>query len=255
MGVKADFVVRRARIRTLWAECPFAEALAAWRGRILAIGRDEEIRDLIGPGTRVLDAGGATVLPGFHDAHCHILLFGLSLVEVNAREARTIADIVETVAAHARRTPPGRWIRGGGYNENKLRERRHPTRYDLDPVSPEHPVWLLHVSGHMGVANSRALALAGITRETPDPPGGRIVRDAAGEPTGLLLETAQELIKRVLPLTPWRKPGRRWRRRAGGWRPRASPRPRTPGRGGSHRRSSGPIRRRWRRGCCPSGSG
>lgn len=199
MGVKADFVVRRARIRTLWAERPFAEALAAWRGRILAIGRDEEIKDLIGPGTRVLDAGGATVLPGFHDAHCHILLFGLSLVEVNAREAGTIADIVETVAAHARRTPPGRWIRGGGYNENKLRERRHPTRYDLDPVSPEHPVWLLHVSGHMGVANSRALALAGITRETPDPPGGRIVRDAAGEPTGLLLETAQELIKRVLP--------------------------------------------------------
>ncbi len=199
MSMKADFVVRHARIRTMWDELPFAEALAAWRGRILAVGRDEEIADLIGPGTRVLDAGGGVVLPGFHDAHCHILLFGLSLVEVNVRGATTIAEIVEAVAAHAHRTPPGRWIRGGGYNENKLQERRHPTRHDLDPVSPHHPVWLSHVSGHMGIANSRALAIAGITRETPDPPGGRIVRDAEGEPTGLLLETAQELIKRVLP--------------------------------------------------------
>ncbi|GBD08564.1 N-substituted formamide deformylase [Candidatus Thermoflexus japonica] len=199
MGIQADFVVRNARIRTLSESLPFAEALAAWRGRILAVGREEEIAPLIGPGTRVLDADGGTVLPGFHDAHCHILLFGLSLVEVNLREAQTIAEVAAAVAAHVHRTPPGKWIRGGGYNENKLRERRHPTRHDLDPVSPQHPVWLSHISGHMGVANSQALAIAGITRETPDPPGGRIVRDADGEPTGLLLETAQELVKRVLP--------------------------------------------------------
>ncbi|WP_322797930.1 amidohydrolase, partial [Thermoflexus sp.] len=199
MDVKADFVVRNARIRTLWDKLPFAEALAAWQGRILAVGRNAEIADLIGPDTQVLDAGGATVLPGFHDAHCHILLFGLSLVEVNVREARTITEVVEAVAAHARKIPPGRWIRGGGYNENKLQERRHPTRHDLDPISPHHPVWLSHISGHMGVANSQALSIAGITRETPDPPGGQIVRDVNGEPIGLLLETAQELIKRVLP--------------------------------------------------------
>jgi predicted amidohydrolase YtcJ len=199
MMVRADFVVRGGRIYTLDPVNPRAEALAAWRGRILAVGRAAEIEGLIGPGTRVLDAGGGTVLPGFHDAHCHILLFGLSLVEVNLREATRIAEVVEAVAAHAARIPPGRWIRGGGYNENKLAERRHPTRYDLDPVSPHHPVWLSHISGHMGVANSLALERAGITRETPDPPGGRIVRDEGGEPTGVLLETAQELIKRVLP--------------------------------------------------------
>jgi len=197
--VRADFVVRGGRIYTLDPVNPWAEALAAWRGRILAVGRAAEIEGLIGPGTGVLDARGATVLPGFHDAHCHILLFGLSLVEVNLREATRIAEVVEAVAAHAARIPPGRWIRGGGYNENKLAERRHPTRHDLDPVSLHHPVWLSHISGHMGVANSLALERAGITRETPDPPGGRIVRDEGGEPTGVLLETAQELIKRVLP--------------------------------------------------------
>jgi len=110
-----------------------------------------------------------------------------------------VAEVVRVVASHVQKTPPGRWIRGGGYNDNLLAERRHPTRHDLDPVSPHHPVWLYHVSGHMGVANTRALELAGVTRDTPDPPGGRVVRDEAGEPTGLLLETAQDLVKRVLP--------------------------------------------------------
>ena len=196
--MRADLVVR-GRIHTLDPDSPQAGALAAWRGRVLAVGREEEVLSLAGPGTRVLDARGATVLPGFHDAHCHVLLFGLSLVEVNVRQASSVAEVVQAVASHVQKTPPGRWIRGGGYNDNLLAERRHPTRHDLDPVSPHHPVWLYHVSGHMGVANTRALELAGITRDTPDPPGGRVVRDEAGEPTGLLLETAQDLVKRALP--------------------------------------------------------
>lgn len=197
--MEADFVLRAGRVYTFDPSNPTAEALASWRGRILAVGSDHEIAPLIGSATRVLDASGATVVPGFHDAHCHVLLFGLSLVEVNVRGATTIAGIVEAVAEHARKTPPGKWIRGGGYNDNVLAERRHPTRHDLDPVSSSHPVWLYHVSGHMGVANTRALELAGIGRETSDPPGGRIVRDETGQPTGLLLETAQDLVKRVLP--------------------------------------------------------
>ncbi len=195
----ADLVVWGARVHTLDPACPQAEALAAWRGRLVAVGRREDVLPLVGPGTRVLDARGATVLPGFHDAHCHVLLFGLSLVGVNVRHATSVAEVVQAVASRAQKIPPGEWIRGGGYNDNALAERRHPTRQDLDPVSPHHPVWLFHISGHMGVANTRALSLAGITRDTPDPPGGRIVRDEAGEPTGLLLETAQDLIKRVLP--------------------------------------------------------
>lgn len=198
-GLKADFVVRGGRILTLDRDNTVAQALAALHGRIVAVGSNQEVSDLIGLATRVVDLAGETVIPGFHDAHCHILLFGLSLVEVNARPATTIAGVVEAVARHVAETPPGKWVRGGGYNENKLAEGRHPARHDLDPASPHHPVWLVHISGHMGVANSRALEMAGITRDTPDPEGGHIARDEHGEPTGLLQETAQELVKRVLP--------------------------------------------------------
>ncbi len=195
----ADLLFRRGRIVTLDPAHPTASAMAVRDGKVVALGTEEEVAGLAGPGTRVVDLEGCAVLPGFHDAHCHVLLFGLSLVEVNLREASCVRDVVDAVAARVARTAAGGWIRGGGYNENKLVERRHPTRTDLDPVSPEHPVYLLHVSGHMGVANSRALALAGITAQTPDPPGGVIDRDPRGEPTGVLKETAQELIKRVLP--------------------------------------------------------
>jgi hypothetical protein len=194
-----DAVYLRGRVYTLAGQRPSAEALAVWRGRVVAVGAEQEVPSVAGPHTEVVDLEGGTVLPGFHDAHCHILLFGLSLVEVSLRGCRSVAEVVQRVAERARELGPGRWVRGGGYDQNLLAERRHPTRQDLDPVSPHNPVWLYHVSGHMGVANSRALELAGITAGTPDPPGGRVVRDEGGEPTGLLLETAQDLVKRVLP--------------------------------------------------------
>ncbi len=195
----ADRAFRHGQFITLDPAQPTAQALAVRDGKIVAVGSDDDIASLIGPGTTVVDLDGCTVVPGFHDAHCHILLFGLSLVEMNARAAATIAEAVEAVAAHVQQATSGQWIRGGGYNENKLAERRHLTRADLDPVSPHNPVFLSHVSGHMAVANSRALALAGITRDTPDPAGGVIERDERGEPTGLLKETAQELIRKILP--------------------------------------------------------
>ncbi|MDQ7850201.1 MAG: amidohydrolase [Armatimonadota bacterium] len=195
----ADRFFRRGRIITLDPDRPEAQSLAVREGKVVAVGMDEDLSGLAGPSTEIVDLEGRTVVPGFHDAHCHVLLFGLSLIEVNVRAATCINDIVTAVASRAAQYPHGEWIRGGGYNENKLAERRHPTRHDLDPASPDHPVWLIHVSGHMGVANSRALGLAGITRHTPDPPGGVIDRGAGGEPTGVLKETAQELVKRVLP--------------------------------------------------------
>jgi predicted amidohydrolase YtcJ len=195
----ADCVFRHGHIRTLDPATPVAEALAVRDGRIVAVGTDREMAELAGPGTRFTDLGGCTVVPGFHDAHCHILLFGLSLTEVNVRGAPAIAAIAEAVAARAGRQPRDTWIRGGGYNQDKLAEQRHPTRADLDLAAPDHPVFLSHISGHMAVANSRALATAGIDAATPNPPGGVIERDAQGAPTGLLLETAQELVKRVLP--------------------------------------------------------
>jgi predicted amidohydrolase YtcJ len=195
----ADHVFGHGHIRTLDPAVPVAQALAVRDGRIVAVGTDRAMGELAGPGTRFADLGGCTVVPGFHDAHCHILLFGLSLTEVNVRGAPAIVPIVEAVAERARRQPRGQWIRGGGYNQDKLAERRHPTRAHLDLAAPDHPVFLSHISGHMAVANSRALEAAGIGTATPNPPGGIIERDAEGAPTGLLLETAQELVKRVLP--------------------------------------------------------
>lgn len=195
----ADALFHHGHLITLDPACPTAQALAVYGGRIVAVGSDADLAPLAGPRTRVVDLEGGWVVPGFHDAHCHILLFGLSLVEVNVRQARTIPEVVAAVAAHAAKVPPGHWIRGGGYNENKLAEGCHPTRHDLDPVSPSNPVFLSHISGHIAVVNSQALRLAGVTRYTPNPVGGVIVRDEHGEPTGLLKETAQELAKRVLP--------------------------------------------------------
>ncbi|HUS13995.1 MAG TPA: amidohydrolase, partial [Chloroflexia bacterium] len=195
----ADRIFRHGQIITLDPARPTAEALAVRGGRIVAVGTNEQMAELAGPGTRFSDLGGCTVVPGFHDAHCHILLFGLGLTEVNVREATSIGAIAEAVAQRALKTPRGEWIRGGGYNQNKLAEQRHPARADLDLVAPHNPVFLSHVSGHMAVVNSHALELGGIHAGAPDPAGGVIERDKQGEPTGLLLETAQELIKRLLP--------------------------------------------------------
>ena len=198
-GLRPDAIFVNGNVLTLDARSRRVEAVAALGGRIVAVGTTREIRALAGPRTRRHDLGGATMIPGFNDAHCHVLAFGLSLLQVNLKPATRIADVVTAVAGAARKTGAGRWVRGHGYNDNKLTEQRHPTRGDLDPVAPAHPVWLQHTSGHMGVASSLALRAAGITRDTPDPQGGAIERDAAGEPTGLLKETAQQLVTAAIP--------------------------------------------------------
>lgn len=200
--LSADSIFRNGHIITLDPAKPLAQALAVRKGKIVAVGTNDEVSELAGHDTHLINLDGYTVVPGFHDAHCHILLFGLSLTELNVREAETIREILERVRQRAQETYGDRgreWIRGGGYNENKLRENRHPTGAELDAVAPGRPVFLSHVSGHMAVASSRALEIAGIAAGTPDPEGGIIERDEHGVPTGLLKETAQELVKRVLP--------------------------------------------------------
>ena len=179
-----------------------ASCVAVTQGRIAAVGRAEDVLPLAGPGTRVVSLDGATLLPGFHDAHCHVLGFGLSLAMVSLADARTIPDLVQSLQVRADAGNAGRetWIRGRGYSQNVLAERRHPTRHDLDAVAGGTPyVLITHASGHAVCVNSRVLQLAGITRETSDPPGGTIVRDEAGEPTGVLLETAVDLAYGVAP--------------------------------------------------------
>ncbi len=174
-----------------------AQSVAIAQGRIVAVGRGADMENLAGPDTRIVNLQGATLLPGFHDAHCHVLGFGLTLAMVSLSGAGTISEIVSRMQAVA---GEGTWLRGRGYDQNVLAEQRHPVRQDLDSITGGRPyVVLTHASGHAVAVNSRVLQLAGITRETPNPPGGTIVRDGAGEPTGVLLETAVNLAYAVFP--------------------------------------------------------
>jgi len=190
-------------IHTIDPHYPRPEAvLTSDDGRIRAVGSLAEVEAAAPAGTRRIDLAGRTLIPGFNDAHVHIWKLGLLLtrqVVANKAAAPTIPAIVERFRAKAAALPAGTWITGRGYNEADLPESRHPTRYDLDAAIPDHPVALTRTCGHMIVANSLALKLAGITASTPNPPGGVIVRDEGGEPTGLLQETAMGLMMKVIP--------------------------------------------------------
>lgn len=166
-------------------------------GTIAGIGGDE----FVARSDVVVDLEGATVAPGFIDPHVHA--FGCAIDELTVSclppSVETIATIRDRLADRARTLSPGVWVVGAGYDDARLREARHPSREDLDDAAPDHPVFLTRVCGHMSVANSRALELAGVDDSTPDPEGGSIVRDANGRATGLLLEQAQSLVKDVMP--------------------------------------------------------
>lgn len=199
--VQADCIFTGGVVLPMTAPEARAQAIAIGSGRVLAVGSDAEIEVLAGPGTQRVALHGRCVVPGFIDAHNHMLGFGQTLRQIDLQNppARSIAAIIERVRQAVTPLPPGTWAIGHGYDQNKLAEGRHPTREELDRAAPAHPLILGHTSGHMLVANSLALARAGITRETPDPPGGRIVRDAAGEPTGLVQELAQPLLRNAVP--------------------------------------------------------
>lgn len=190
-------------IHTLDSATPQTEALlTGGDGRILAVGQLADVEGVAQPGTVRIDLGGRALIPGLNDAHVHIWKMGLLLTtQVDARRALApdIPAIVQRFRQRAQSLPPGTWITGRGYNEAELPEGRHLSRADLDAASPDHPIALTRTCGHMIVANTRALVLAGITAETADPPGGVIVRDSAGQPTGLLQETAMGLLNRALP--------------------------------------------------------
>jgi predicted amidohydrolase YtcJ len=175
---------------------PEVEAVAVEDERITMVGTLAELREQLGGVYREVDLAGATVLPGFIDAHHHVMALGYwrSQIDCSYPSVTSIVQIVEQVRVRAAGTAPGEWIFGRGYDDNKLRERRHLTRADLDAASPANPVLIRNASGHMSVVNSRALDDAGITSSTPVPQGGKVVLGADGEPTGLLQETAQELL-------------------------------------------------------------
>jgi predicted amidohydrolase YtcJ len=202
MTAHAELVIQNGTIHTLDTAHPTAEAIAIRAGKILAVGSFEEIDHLTHANTRRIDLAGRTLIPGFNDAHLHLWKLGLLLTTMlDARAAATpsIAAITQAFKARAANTPAGVWITGRGYHENTVTEGRHPNRHDLDAASTDHPLHLIHTSAHAAVVNTRALELAGITRDTPNPPGGEIVRDEHGEPTGLLLETAMGKIAAIQP--------------------------------------------------------
>ena len=201
-----DLVLANANVLTLHAPRPRAWLVAVRDGRVVALGEREDLTALRGRGTRVVDCGGATLLPGFEDAHMHLLALAsrLAAVDCGPEEAPTIEALVERVAAAAARTPQGEWVRAAGYDEVLLAEGRHPTRHDLDRATPHHPVRLDHRTGHACVLNSLALRLLGVTAATPDPAQGVIQRDEAGEPTGVLLELSDWVSGRM---APWRRGG------------------------------------------------
>jgi len=199
----ADLVVRNANVITMDPVQPRAELVAVRDGKVWLVGSNDLLGDIQGGHTRVIDCQGKTLVPGFNDSHCHIFSFIRKLlsIDLSSPAVRSIADIKEAIALQISKTPPGQWITATDYNEFYLAEKRHPNRWDIDEVAPDHPVVVSHRSLHACVLNSRALALAGINRETPEPPGARIERDLTdGEPNGILYEMLGIIREQVMPL-------------------------------------------------------
>jgi predicted amidohydrolase YtcJ len=191
---KADIVVRGGRFHTMDDRIAQAEAMAVRGDRIIAVGRASDIEGLIGASTRVIDARGLTVTPGFIDAHSHPMMANEAVsVDVNVR---TISEVQTLLAGQADRTPPGRWVQAHMYDDTKFEERRPLNRDDIDMVVQSHPVMVRHRGGHTGVVNSRAFEVAGVDDSTPDPEGGRYFRED-GRLTGKVAEHAMDTFERV----------------------------------------------------------
>ncbi len=195
----ADLILARGRIRTLGRTGlkPHSH-LAIAGGKVIACG-GREVMGLRGQRTRVADLAGSSVLPGFNDAHAHVVYYGLTRFAADLGDARGIDDILERLKDHARTLQPGEWQLGMGYRTDELTERRQPHRTELDRVTGERPAFIDERGGHARVANSAALAAAGVTADTPNPQGGRIGRDLNGSPNGLLLESAMRVVADVQP--------------------------------------------------------
>src|SRR5437016_913261 len=196
-----DLVVFNAKVYTMDATTPIAAALATKAGRFVAVGSTADIRALVGKRTQSLDAKQMTIVPGFIDCHNHAggttLLYEVLVGNPFEVEFVTIASIVDKLKAKTRALPPGTWIDGYFHDDTKLKDKRPLTTHDLDQVSTEHPVVVHHRGGHTSFYNSKALELAGITKTTPNPPGGTFDKDANGELNGRVTDRARNALNRV----------------------------------------------------------
>lgn len=193
---QAGLVLAGGRVVTCDRRRPSAEAVGVRDGRIVSVGETAAVRAAMGPETTEIDLAGRTLVPGFIDAHNHFLSTAESFSAIDARDpsVHSTADLMALVDAAAERTEPGRWVRGFGMDFTRFPDGKPPTRWDLDEVTREHPVVILHVSGHYALVNSRALEARGIGDDIRDPVGGSFERDEAGRPTGLLRDTATNLV-------------------------------------------------------------
>jgi predicted amidohydrolase YtcJ len=199
-GVVADIVFTNGKIWTVNKAQPEAEAIAVWGERILAIGKNEDVKPLIGPKTRVIDLKQKRVLPGFHDSHAHLLGGGIRASQVALKDAKDEAEFGKLLAEFDKKLPPGRWLLGGNWDHDRAFNGELPTAAMLDKYVKDRPVFLTRYDGHMALANTSALKMAGITAATPDPPGGVIYRKpGTKEPTGLLRDKAMSLVAWLLP--------------------------------------------------------
>jgi predicted amidohydrolase YtcJ len=194
----ADLVLVNGTVLTVDRSDSVAQAVAITAGKIVAVGTTADIKRRIGDRTQVIDLAGRTATPGLIDTHCHFQE-NLDQIELGDPSIKSVADVIARVRERAATAKPGEWVRGRGWDEGKLAERRYIYAADLDKAAPANPVWLTHTTGHYGVGNTLALKLAGVTRETKDPPAGTIDRDADGRPTGVMKEAATGLVTRLIP--------------------------------------------------------
>jgi len=195
----ADLVVLNARVYTADVNRPVAEAFAVRGGRIAFVGSSRGALALVGPRTERLDLAGRTVIPGMVDAHAHLLGLGQALRTVNLVGTRSYDEVIARVVERVKTARPGEWIRGRGWDQNDWADTRFPTHQALSRAVPNNPVYLTRVDGHAALVNAKALELAHVTAATPDPTGGRFIRDSTGNPTGVLVDGAQGVVGRVIP--------------------------------------------------------
>jgi predicted amidohydrolase YtcJ len=195
----ADLIITNAKVWTVDKAQATAQAVALLGDRIVAVGSNADVEVLRGPATKVIDARGKLLLPGFNDAHVHFVDGGLQLDSVQLKDTTSTDEFVRRIGEQAKKAPKGEWIQGGDWDETKWTPPALPTKELIDPVTPDNPVFLGRYDGHGALANSAALRLAGITAQTPNPPGGVIVRDAQGNPTGVVRDAAKALVIKVIP--------------------------------------------------------
>ena len=198
-----DLLIVNANVRTMDDAKPIAEAIAISGNRIAVVGTSADLRVLVGPRTRVVDACGKSVLPGFNDSHVHWLSGGFSITNVDLRDANSQAEFTRRIAEFAAKIPKGHWILGGDWDHEKFPGAQLPTKGWIDRVTPVNPVFVSRTDGHMALANSLALKLANVTKDTKESPGGLIVRDVIGEPTGILKDAAMDMVEKVIPPRTW----------------------------------------------------